>query len=114
MLLKRYTAGLNELSKTFETIVDVSFEVAEKVGEALIETFDNMISPPEETDYYKETYDYWNSLIPVDREYYFSHNETLQEYGDKYYYNDKEQCAKSIANIARMERRCFTDKYDRY
>lgn len=101
-------------SKTFESIVDISYEVAEKVGEALIETFDNMISPPEETDYYKETYDYWNSLIPVDREYYFSHNKILQEYGDKYYYNDKEQCAKSIANIARMERRLFTDKYDRY
>lgn len=101
-------------SKTFEAVVDTTFDVAECVGEALIELFDNITAPPEETDYYKETYDYWTSLTPVDREYYFTHNEVLQNYGERYYYNDKEQCAKSIAKIAEKERRSFDDKYDRY
>mgnify|MGYP003291112231 CR=1 FL=1 len=101
-------------SKVFETAVDVTFGTLECLGEVLIDMFDNVVSPPEETNYYKETYDYWSSLSPVDREYYFSHNETLQDYGDRYYYNDKEQCAKSIARIAQMERRSFTNKYDRY
>lgn len=101
-------------SKTFEAVVDTTFEVVECVGEALIDLFDNITSPPEEVDYYKETYEYWSSLAPVDREYYFTHNEILQNYGDRYYYNDREQCAKSVARIAFMERRTFTDKYDRY
>lgn len=101
-------------SKTFEAILDTSFEVVECLGETLIELFDNIVTPPEEVNYYEETYNYWISLCPVDREYYFEHNETLQSYGDRYYYHDKEQCAKSIAKIAHMERRCFTNKYDRY
>ena len=101
-------------SEVFETIVDTTFGMAECLGETLIEMFDHVVSPPEEVNYYKETYDYWNSLIPADREYYFEHNETLQKYGEPYYYNDKEQCAKSIAKIAKMERRSFDNKYDRY
>lgn len=101
-------------STVFENIVDISYGVAECIGEALIETFNNIASPSEETNHYKETYDYWSSLTPVDREYYFSHNEVLQKYGDRYYYNDKEQCAKAIARIAQIERRSFTNKYDRY
>ncbi len=101
-------------SSVFENIIDISYGIAECIGEVLIETFDNIVSCPEETNYYKETYDYWSSLTPVDREYYFSHNETLQSYGDRYYYDDKEQCAKAIARIAQMERRSFTNKYDRY
>ena len=65
-------------------------------------------------DYYTKTYEYWKSLSPVDREYYFENNSTLQKYGELYYYNDREQCAKSIAKIAEKERRSFDDKYDRY
>ena len=101
-------------SEVFEAIVDTTFEIAECLGETLIEMFDHVVSPPEEVNYYKETYDYWNSLIPADREYYFKHNEVLQQYGDRYYYDDKEQCAKAIARIAQMERRSFTNKYDRF
>ena len=101
-------------SKTFEAVVDTTFEVAEAFNEAIIETFNNIASSPEKIDYFTETYEYWSSLCPVDREYYFSHNEVLQRYGELYYYNDKEQCAKSIATIAEKERRVFVNKYDRY
>lgn len=111
-------------SEAFETVVDVTFGVMECLGEALVETFSNnshnstcsscMNYDSSDSDYYIKTYEYWNSLSPVDREYYFEHNETLQKYGELYYYNDKEQCAKSIAKIAKIERRSFDDKYDRY
>lgn len=101
-------------SEIFEAIVDTTFVIAECLSETLIKTFNHAVSPPKEINYYKETYDYWNSLIPVDREYYFKHNEVLQKYGDRYYYDDKEQCARAIAKIAQMECRSFIDKYDKY
>ena len=88
-------------SEAFETVVDVTFGVMECLGEALVETFSNnshnstcsscMNYDSSDSDYYIKTYEYWNSLSSVDREYYFEHNETLQKYGELYYYNDKEQ-----------------------
>jgi hypothetical protein len=111
-------------SKAFETIVGTTFDAMAFIGECIIDTFNQgsiqthcgscgSYLAPDKSDEEK-TYEYWNSLSPVDREYYFEHNETLQKYGELYFYNDKEQCAKSIARIAKMERRSFTNKYDRY
>ena len=111
-------------SEALETITDITFGVMECLGEALVETFSNnshnntcsscMNYNSSDSDYYTKTYEYWKSLSPVDREYYFENNSTLQKYGELYYYNDREQCAKSIAKIAEKERRSFDDKYDRY
>ena len=111
-------------SEAFETVADITFGVMECLGEALVETFSNnshnstcsscMNYNSSDSDYYTNTYEYWKSLSPVDREYYFENNSTLQKYGELYYYNDREQCAKSIAKIAEKERRSFDDKYDRY
>lgn len=100
-------------SKTFETIVDVSTEIAKCISDSLLEVFNDKTEPIER-DYYQETYEYWKKLLPCEREYYFSHNEVLQKWGDNYYYDDKEQCAKHIAWIASRENRAFTNKYDRY
>ena len=111
-------------SEALETITDITFGVMECLGEALVETFSNnshnntcsscINYDSSDLDYYTKTYEYWKSLSPVDREYYFENNSTLQKYGELYYYNDREQCAKSIAKIAEKERRSFDDKYDRY
>lgn len=111
-------------SKTFETITEVTYDSMVFLGECIIDAFSKNSSEnhcnfcgtylaPEKDDETK-TYEYWSSLNPVDREFYFKHNEILQKYGEQYYYNDREQCAKSIAKIAKMERRSFTNKYDRY
>lgn len=61
-----------------------------------------------------KTFDYWMSLDAFEREEYYNSNEYLKSYGDRYFYQDKYQMAKSVSEIARRENREFTDKYNRY
>lgn len=100
-------------SNVFETIVDVTFGTLGCLTEAVTEVL-TVDCSHNTRDYYQETYDYWKNLEPVDREFYFRHNQVLQQWGDNYYYQDREQCAKHIAWIAEKERRPFTNKYEEY
>lgn len=61
-----------------------------------------------------KTFDYWMSLNAREREEYYNSNEYLKSYGDKYFYQDKYQMAKSASEISRKENREFTNKYNRY
>ncbi len=100
-------------SEIFETVVDVTYGTVECLTDAIVSVFSHNTSD-KDRDYYQETYEYWKRLEPCDREFYFNHNEVLQQWGDNYFYNDREQCAKHIAWIAEREGRPFTNKYDRY
>jgi hypothetical protein len=113
-------------SKTFETISEVNYEVLKGVGSVVkgvaevglevlsaiaintIEVAENRRSVEE------ETYEYWKGLSYREQQDYFELNYKLQEYGENYRYDNNEQMAKSVAEIARRENRSFTDKYDRF
>lgn len=115
-------------SKTFEVIADVNYEVLKGVGyvvKGLAEvTLDvltgiaNNAAEVRETESKRsvedETYEYWKSLSYRDQQDYFASNYKLQQYGENYRYDNNEQMAKSIAEIARRENRSFTNKYDAY
>lgn len=113
-------------SKTFETISEVNYEVLKGVGSVVkgvaevsldvlsaiaintIEVAENRRSVEE------ETYEYWKGLSYREQQDYFELNYKLQEYGENYRYDNNEQMAKSVAEIARRENRSFCDKYDRF
>lgn len=113
-------------SKTFEAISEVNYEVLKGVGSVIkgvaevsldvlsavanntIEVAENRRSVEE------ETYEYWKGLSYREQQDYFELNYKLQEYGENYRYDNNEQMAKSVAEIARRENRSFTDKYDRF
>jgi hypothetical protein len=111
-------------SKAMDTFADVTCGIGECLLEVASELF-NGSSNNDNTNYYcgfssndtsneDETYEYWRNLSACEQREYFERNYKLQEYGDMYFYENTEQCAKSIADIARKENRSFTDKYDRY
>lgn len=113
-------------SKTFEAISEVNYEVLKGVGSVVkgvaevsldvlsaiaintIEVAENRRSVEE------ETYEYWKGLSYREQQDYFELNYKLQEYGENYRYDNNEQMAKSVAEIARRENRSFCDKYDRF
>ena len=113
-------------SKTFEAISEVNYEVLKGVGSVVkgvaevsldvlsaianntIEVAENRRSVEE------ETYEYWKGLSYREQQDYFELNYKLQEYGENYRYDNNEQMAKSVAEIARRENRTFCDKYDRF
>lgn len=76
--------------------------------------YDNTQEPTTDTELGQATYEYFYNLTPVEREEYFNTNEYLKQYGDKYFYHDRELMAKSMAEIARRERREFTNRYNRF
>ena len=113
-------------SKTFEAISEVNYEILKGVGSVVkgvaevsldvlsaianntVEVAENRRSVEE------ETYEYWKGLSYREQQDYFELNYKLQEYGENYRYDNNEQQARSVANIARRENRSFTDKYDRF
>lgn len=113
-------------SKTFEAISEVNYEVLKGVGSVIkgvaevsldvlsaianntVEVAENRRSVEE------ETYEYWKGLSYREQQDYFELNYKLQEYGENYRYDNNEQQAKSVAEIARRENRSFTDKYNRF
>ena len=113
-------------SKAFNTAADINYEVLKAAGKVIkataevtcdvltgiannaVETNENQMSVEQ------ETYEYWKGLSCVEQQDYFALNYKLQEYGENYRYDNAEQMAKSIAEIARRENRAFTNKYDRY
>lgn len=113
-------------SKTFETISEVNYEVLKGIGavvkgvasamcdvaEGMCEQSYNINSHKEDVE--AETYEYWKGLSYREQQDYFELNYKLQEYGENYRYDNNEQMAKSVSEIARRENRSFTDKYDRY
>ena len=113
-------------SKTFEAISEVNYEVLKGLGtvvkgvaSAMCDVAEGMceqscsISTHRE-DVEAETYEYWKGLSYREQQDYFALNYKLQEYGENYRYDNNEQMAKSVAEIARRENRSFTDKYDRF
>lgn len=114
-------------SKTFELISEVNYnvlkvivEIGGVIGGAIIESFSDSNAEIHKStndkykEYKNETYDYWKNLSSIEREGYFKNNQILQRYGDNYFYDNSEQCAKSISEIAYKENRKFVDKYDKY
>ena len=113
-------------SKTFEAISEVNYEVLKGVGsvvkgvaevglEVLSAIANNTIEVAENRrSVEEETYEYWKGLSYREQQDYFELNYKLQEYGENYRYDNNEQMAKSVAEIARRENRSFTDKYDRF
>ena len=113
-------------SKTFETISEVNYEVLKGLGtvvkgvasamcdvaEGMCEQNYNINTHKEDVE--AETYEYWKGLSYREQQDYFELNYKLQEYGENYRYDNNEQMAKSVAEIARRENRSFTDKYDRF
>ena len=113
-------------SKTFEAISEVNYEVLKGVGsvikgvasamcdvaEGMCEQSCNISSHKEDVE--AETYEYWKGLSYREQQDYFELNYKLQEYGENYRYDNNEQQARSVANIARIENRPFTNKYDPY
>jgi hypothetical protein len=110
-------------SKTFETISEVNYEVLKGVGyvikgtaeimcgvmEVMCDVAEGMCERSAEISQRKssienETYEYWKGLNCMEQ----------QDYGELYRYDDREQMAKSVAEIARKENRSFTNKYDQY
>ena len=113
-------------SKTFEAISEVNYEVLKGLG-AVVKGVANAMCDVAEgmceqscsinthrEDVETETYEYWKGLSYREQQDYFELNYKLQEYGENYRYDNNEQMAKSVAEIARRENRSFTDKYDRY
>jgi hypothetical protein len=113
-------------SKTFEAISEVNYEVLKGVGyvvkgvaEVSLEVLTGIANNAAEVKENKrtveeETYEYWKGLSYREQQDYFELNYKLQEYGENYRYDNNEQMAKSVAEIARRENRSFTDKYDRF
>ena len=113
-------------SKTFEAISEVNYEVLKGVGsvvkgvaevglEVLSAVANNATEVAEnKKSVEEETYEYWKGLSYREQQDYFELNYKLQEYGENYRYDNNEQMAKSVAEIARRENRSFTNKYDRY
>ena len=113
-------------SKTFEAIADVNYEVLKGLGyvvkgvaEVSLDVINGLANNTSEIEENKksvedETYEYWKGLSYRDQQDYFALNYKLQEYGENYRYDNNEQMAKSVAEIARREGRSFCDKYDRY
>lgn len=113
-------------SKTFEAISEVNYEVLKGVGyvvkgvaevglEVLSAVANNTVEVAENRrSVEEETYEYWKGLSYREQQDYFELNYKLQEYGENYRYDNNEQQARSVANIARIENRSFTDKYDRF
>jgi hypothetical protein len=115
-------------SKTFEVIADVNYEVLKGIGyvvkgvaelslDVLNGLANNSIEVTETNNkrsVEEETYEYWKGLSSRDQQDYFALNYKLQEYGENYRYDNNEQMARSVAEIARRENRTFCDKYDRY
>lgn len=113
-------------SKTFEAISEVNYEVLKGVGsvvkgvaevglEVLSAVANNAAEVVENRkSVEEETYEYWKGLSYREQQDYFELNYKLQEYGENYRYDNNEQMAKSVAEIARRENRSFTDKYDRF
>jgi hypothetical protein len=113
-------------SKTFEAISEVNYEVLKGVGyvvkgvaEVSLEVLTGIANNASEVtenrrSVEEETYEYWKGLSYREQQDYFELNYKLQEYGENYRYDNNEQMAKSVAEIARRENRSFTDKYDRF
>ena len=113
-------------SKAFETMADINYEVMKGVGavikgtaEVMVDVANGMLEKSAEInvqreDVAQETYDYWKSLTCVEQQEYFERNYKLQEYGEMYRYDNQEQMAKSVAEIARRENRTFCNRYDQY
>lgn len=113
-------------SKTFEAISEVNYEVLKGVGSVVkgvaevgLEVLSAVANNAAEVAENKrsvedETYEYWKGLSYREQQDYFELNYKLQEYGENYRYDNNEQMAKSVAEIARRENRSFTNKYDRF
>ena len=113
-------------SKTFEAISEVNYEILKGVGsvvkgvaevslDVLSAIANNTVEVAENRrSIEEETYEYWKGLSYREQQDYFELNYKLQEYGENYRYDNNEQQARSVANIARIENRPFTNKYDRY
>lgn len=113
-------------SKTFEAISEVNYEVLKGVGsvvkgvaevglEVLSAVANNTVEVAENRrSVEEETYEYWKGLSYREQQDYFELNYKLQEYGENYRYDNNEQMAKSVSEIARRENRSFCDKYDRF
>ena len=71
-------------------------------------------SRPKEESVEDKTYEYWMTLSSLEQQEYYENNEYLKRWGENYRYEDRCQMARSVANIARIENRAFTNKYDRY
>lgn len=121
-------------NKTFEAICEGYYDTMQFIGEGLVFLLDctteafsgsssssnnsstsscaNSCTPSRSVE--EETYEYWKGLSYREQQDYFELNYKLQEYGENYRYDNNEQMAKSVAEIARRENRSFTDKYDRY
>lgn len=117
-------------SKAMDNFADITMGTLEFLGECICDAFSNnnntsYTTNNSSTSYSNnntnttssvedETYNYWMSLSSCEQEDYFNNNYKLQEYGENYRYDNRDQMARSIASIARRENRSFTDKYDRY
>lgn len=113
-------------SKTFEAISEVNYEILKGVGsvvkgvaEVSLDVLTGIANNATEVaenrkSVEEETYEYWKGLSYREQQDYFELNYKLQEYGENYRYDNNEQMAKSVAEIARRENRSFTDKYDRF
>ena len=113
-------------SKAFETISEVNYEVLKGLGAVALGTLEVIADVAngmaerscevrqQKRDVEKETYEYWKGLSYREQQDYFELNYKLQEYGENYRYENNEQMAKSVAEIARKENRSFTDKYNPY
>ena len=113
-------------SKAFEVMADVNYEVLKGIGsvvkgvaELSLDVLNAIANNTAEIAENKrsveeETYEYWKGLSYREQQDYFALNYKLQEYGENYRYDNNEQMAKSVAEIARREGRSFCDKYDKY
>ena len=113
-------------SKAFEVMADVNYEILKGIGyvvkgvaEVSLDILTSIANNNVEVEENKrsveeETYEYWKGLSYRDQQDYFALNYKLQEYGENYRYDNNEQMAKSVAEIARREGRSFCDKYDRF
>ena len=113
-------------SKTFEAISEINYEVLKGLGTIALGTLEVITDVAngmaersceirqQKKDYEAETYEYWKGLSYREQQDYFELNYKLQEYGENYRYDNNEQMAKSVAEIARKENRSFTNKYDRF
>ena len=113
-------------SKAFEAVSEVNYEILKGLGTVALGTLEVIADvangmcersceiTQQKEDVERETYEYWKSLSCVEQQDYYALNYKLQEYGETYRYDNQEQMAKSVAEIARKENRSFTNKYDRY
>ena len=101
-----------------EAIGDIAIGMAQVTTEVLCETFSQGNNNEETTNnkgYDEATYEYFRYLTNDEQQEYFKNNEYLNlYYEDKYIYNNRDQQAKVIAEIAYKMNRSFTNKYDRY